>query len=65
MTQRAALVTGANSGLGQEVALACDYHPKVTVVSRDLARGQDAVAKIGHDAKAVRLDVDYDTGKRA
>ena len=65
MTQRAALVTGANRNLGKDVALACDHHPKVPVVSRDLARGQDAIAEIGHDAEAIRLDVDYDTDKRA
>ncbi|SDD64984.1 SDR family NAD(P)-dependent oxidoreductase [Auraticoccus monumenti] len=57
-TDRIALVTGANQGMGRHVAreLAADG---VTVFlgSRDLARGQAAAAEIGASTTALQLDV--------
>ncbi|WP_114561393.1 SDR family NAD(P)-dependent oxidoreductase [Desertihabitans aurantiacus] len=55
---RIALVTGANQGIGRQVAaeLAAD-HRTVFIGSRDLARGEQAAAEIGHGAVAVQLDV--------
>lgn len=57
-SNRAALVTGANKGIGRQIAkdLAAEG---VTVIlgSRDLARGEVVAAEIGGDATAVRLDV--------
>ena len=57
-TQRIALVTGANQGIGKQVAkeLVADG-VTVFVGSRDLARGKEAVADIGNGATALRLDV--------
>ncbi|MDA0564968.1 SDR family NAD(P)-dependent oxidoreductase [Streptomonospora sp. S1-112] len=55
---RVALITGANQGMGEQVAkeLAADG-AAVFIGSRDLARGQTAAAEIGEGAVAVRLDV--------
>ncbi|RCK69214.1 SDR family NAD(P)-dependent oxidoreductase [Desertihabitans brevis] len=57
-TDRIALVTGANQGIGRRVAadLAAD-HRTVFVGSRDAARGERAAAEIGGSAVAVQLDV--------
>jgi NAD(P)-dependent dehydrogenase (short-subunit alcohol dehydrogenase family) len=56
---RIALVTGANRGLGREVALqlARDHRLQVLVGSRDLERGETAAKAIGWGAEAVQLDV--------
>jgi NAD(P)-dependent dehydrogenase (short-subunit alcohol dehydrogenase family) len=53
-----ALVTGANKGIGREIArqLAARGHT-VYVGSRDAARGEEAVAQIGGDARLLVLDV--------
>jgi NAD(P)-dependent dehydrogenase (short-subunit alcohol dehydrogenase family) len=53
-----ALVTGANNGIGREVArqLAADGHT-VHVGSRDAARGREAVRDIGGDSHLQILDV--------
>lgn len=53
-----ALVTGANKGIGKEIArlLAAAGHT-VHVGSRDAARGQRAVEEIGGDARLLVLDV--------
>ncbi len=53
-----ALVTGANKGIGREIArqLAAVGHT-VYVGSRDAARGEKAVAEIGGDARLLVLDV--------
>lgn len=53
-----ALVTGANKGIGQEIArqLAAAGHT-VYVGSRDAGRGQEAVAEIGGDTRLLVLDV--------
>lgn len=57
-TDRIALVTGANQGMGKQVAseLAADG-VTVFVGSRDLARGEKAAAEIGSGATALQLDV--------
>jgi NAD(P)-dependent dehydrogenase (short-subunit alcohol dehydrogenase family) len=53
-----ALVTGANKGIGREIArqLAAGGHT-VYVGSRDAVRGEEAVAEIGGDARPLILDV--------
>jgi NAD(P)-dependent dehydrogenase (short-subunit alcohol dehydrogenase family) len=55
---RITLITGANQGVGKQVAkeLAADGNT-VLVGSRDLARGEAAVAEIGAGATAIQLDV--------
>ncbi|PRX50074.1 NADP-dependent 3-hydroxy acid dehydrogenase YdfG [Prauserella shujinwangii] len=57
-TKRIALVTGANQGMGKQVAkeLVADGMT-VFVGSRDLARGEAAAAEIGEGAIALQLDV--------
>ena len=57
-TNRIALVTGANQGMGKQVAkeLVADGLT-VFVGSRDLARGEQAAAEIGDGAIALQLDV--------
>ena len=55
---RVALVTGANQGVGLEVATQLVAHGvTVYVGSRDLARGEAAAAGIGPGATALQLDV--------
>jgi NAD(P)-dependent dehydrogenase (short-subunit alcohol dehydrogenase family) len=57
-THRIALVTGANQGMGKQVAkeLVSDG-VTVFVGARDLARGEKAAADIGDSAIAIQLDV--------
>ncbi|MFW6773343.1 SDR family NAD(P)-dependent oxidoreductase [Nocardioides sp. CPCC 205120] len=57
-TERIALVTGANQGLGKQVAteLARDG-VRVLMGCRDLDRGRRAAAEVGGSATAVHLDV--------
>ena len=56
--KRIALVTGANQGVGFEVARAlAAAGATVFVGSRDVARGEEAAQKIGGDATALQLDV--------
>ncbi|WP_036968797.1 SDR family NAD(P)-dependent oxidoreductase [Promicromonospora kroppenstedtii] len=57
-THRIALVTGANQGMGKQVAkeLVSDG-VTVFVGSRDLGRGEKAAAEIGDGAVALQLDV--------
>ncbi|HZA78395.1 MAG TPA: SDR family NAD(P)-dependent oxidoreductase [Acidimicrobiales bacterium] len=57
-TNRIALITGANQGMGKQVAkeLVSDG-VAVFVGSRDLARGEKAAAEIGDGATALQLDV--------
>jgi NAD(P)-dependent dehydrogenase (short-subunit alcohol dehydrogenase family) len=57
-TDRIALVTGANQGVGKRVAEQLVANGvTVFVGSRDLARGESAAAEIGTGATAIQLDV--------
>jgi len=56
--QRIALVTGANQGVGLQVAKELVAHGLIVLVgSRDFARGEAAAKEIGRGAIALRLDV--------
>jgi NAD(P)-dependent dehydrogenase (short-subunit alcohol dehydrogenase family) len=56
--QRVALITGANQGIGLQIAKELAAHQfTVLVGSRDLARGQAAAKTIDGDARALQLDV--------
>src|ERR1700761_6647706 len=56
--ERIALVTGANQGVGNQVAKELAEHGVTVLVgSRDLKRGEDAAAEIDGDATAIQLDV--------
>jgi NAD(P)-dependent dehydrogenase (short-subunit alcohol dehydrogenase family) len=56
--QPVALVTGANQGVGNEIAKALAANGyKVYVGSRNFSNGEKAAAQIGENAKAVQLDV--------
>lgn len=64
MTQKPiALVTGANRGIGREVALqlARDHGMRVYLGSRDLAKGEAAANTINLDVTALQLDVSNPT----
>ncbi|WP_120002767.1 SDR family NAD(P)-dependent oxidoreductase [Nesterenkonia muleiensis] len=57
-TNRIALITGANQGMGKQVATELvDEGVTVFLGSRDIARGQTAAAEIGEGAIALQLDV--------
>ncbi|TFL16349.1 SDR family NAD(P)-dependent oxidoreductase [Jannaschia formosa] len=57
--KRLALVTGANRGIGREVALqlAREHGFHVLVGARDLSKGEAAAADIGQGAEAIEVDV--------
>ncbi|RXF67787.1 SDR family NAD(P)-dependent oxidoreductase [Arcticibacter tournemirensis] len=56
--QSVALVTGANQGVGFQIAKALAANGyKVYVGSRNLGNGEKAAAEIGTDAQAIQLDV--------
>ncbi len=58
MSNSIALVTGANKGIGKEIARQlADGGLTVYVGSRDAGRGQRAVAEIGGDTRLLVLDV--------
>ncbi len=58
MENSVALVTGANKGIGKEIARQLAAAGlTVYVGSRDAARGQRAVGEIGGDARLLVLDV--------
>jgi NAD(P)-dependent dehydrogenase (short-subunit alcohol dehydrogenase family) len=58
VTTRTALVTGANTGIGKEIARQiADAGLIVYVGSRDVTRGQRAVDEIGGDARLLQIDV--------
>jgi NAD(P)-dependent dehydrogenase (short-subunit alcohol dehydrogenase family) len=53
-----ALVTGANQGIGLQIAKDLVAHGFIVLVgSRDFARGEAAAKEIGPDARALQLDV--------
>lgn len=57
-TQPIALVTGANQGVGNEIAKALVANGYMVYVgSRKLENGEKAAAEIGENAKAIQLDV--------
>ncbi|MCD8739287.1 SDR family NAD(P)-dependent oxidoreductase [Mucilaginibacter roseus] len=56
--QLIALVTGANQGVGNEIAKALAANNYIVYVgSRKLENGEKAAAEIGENAKAIQLDV--------
>jgi NAD(P)-dependent dehydrogenase (short-subunit alcohol dehydrogenase family) len=56
-----ALVTGANKGIGLQIAKDLSARGFTVVLgSRDLARGEAAARTVGKDARAVQLDVTND-----
>ena len=60
MTEKIALITGGNRGLGFQTALELKGMAKVVIGSRDLAEGEEAVKKLraaGVDADVLQLDV--------
>jgi NAD(P)-dependent dehydrogenase (short-subunit alcohol dehydrogenase family) len=64
--ERVALVSGANRGIGREVARQLvERGYKVVVGSRDLARGEAVADELGEGATAVQLDVTDDESVRA
>lgn len=57
-TQLIALVTGANQGVGNEIAKALAANGYIVYVgSRKLENGEKAAAAIGENARAIQLDV--------
>ena len=61
MDTSAALVTGANKGIGKEIARQlAEAGLTVYVGSRDAARGESAVGEIGGDARLLVIDVTDD-----
>jgi NAD(P)-dependent dehydrogenase (short-subunit alcohol dehydrogenase family) len=61
MAQKIAFITGGNRGLGFQTALQLkDARAKVVIGSRDLAQGEEAVAKLraaGVDADVLKFDI--------
>ena len=56
--QRVALVTGANQGIGLQIAKDLTAHGFIVLVgSRNLERGEAAAQEVGPDARALQLDV--------
>lgn len=56
--KKVALITGANKGIGQQIAKDLAAQGLAVLVgSRDLEKGQRAAKEIGTDARAIQLDV--------
>lgn len=56
--KKVALVSGANTGVGFQIARALAHHDyAVFVGSRDLQKGEAAAAEIGSGATAIQLDI--------
>ncbi|MDT0691455.1 SDR family NAD(P)-dependent oxidoreductase [Salegentibacter sp. F188] len=57
-TSKVALVTGANQGMGFEIAKALAEHGYIVyVAARNIKKGEIAAAEIGHGARAIQLDI--------
>lgn len=57
-TKKVALVTGANTGVGFQIAKAlADNGYTVYIGARDLKKGETAVTEIGGQSKAIQLDI--------
>ncbi|MGD0547129.1 MAG: SDR family oxidoreductase [Terracidiphilus sp.] len=69
MSQKIAFITGGNRGLGFQTALELkNVGAKVIIGSRDLAQGQEAVAKLraaGVDAEVIQFDITKPADARA
>ena len=53
-----AMVTGANQGIGLQVAKDLVAHGFIVLVgSRNLERGEAAAKEVGSDARALQIDV--------
>ena len=64
--ERVALVSGANRGIGREVARQLlEQGYKVVVGSRDRAKGEETAAELGDGAVATQLDVRDEASVRA
>lgn len=58
MPDRIALITGANQGVGKQVAKELAEHGVTVLIgSRDIRRGEDAATEIGLGTRAVQIDV--------
>lgn len=58
MDKKAVLVTGANRGIGKEIARQlAELNWQVIVAARNLAAAEEVAKQIGHDSFAVQLDI--------
>lgn len=58
LQNKIALVTGANTGVGFQIAKALsENNYTVFIGARDLEKGKDAASQLGEDATAIELDV--------
>ena len=58
MTKKTILITGANRGIGREIARQmADLNWQVIVAARNLQSAQEVSSQLGHDAFAIQLDV--------
>lgn len=57
-TQKIALITGANKGIGRQIAADLIEHGFIALIgARDLNKGQQTAGELGPRARAVQLDV--------
>lgn len=57
-TAKIALITGANKGIGRQIAAELIEHGFIALIgSRDLSKGQQAAEELGDQARAIQLDV--------
>lgn len=58
MTKKTVLITGANRGIGREIARQMsDLNWQVIVAARNLQSAQEVSSQLGHDTFAIQLDV--------